>query len=744
MDKAMIRTKRTSDIFIRFLLALTFILGCCFSSTNSYGEDADSVCAVVKIEIQQDITLERQGFSAHMRINNNLTHIAIEDINIVVSFTDEDGNDVLASSDTTDPDAVFFIKLDSLENINDINGNGVINTSTSADIYWLIIPAPGASDNNPNGKLYYVGATLTYTNGGEANETVVSPDYIFVKPMPSIQIDYFIPVEVYGDDAFTTEVEAPIPFALGIRAKNNGYGTAKNFKVDCNQPEIVDNEQGLLVDFVIEGTEVNGEIQTDSLTVDLGDIEPNTAAVARWIMSCSLSGTFEDFTADFSHSDELGGELTSLITKTETHFSIRDVLVDLPGRDSLKDFLVYENESYTIFETDAPDSSVITNSASLEFIGYYDSESRYQLSCPGTSGFVYIQLTDPNEGESTIKKVVRSDGKQIKSENAWLSKSRNEQSWDYYLNLFDINSTGSYTFVFGSSADIPQAPILQYIPDREGMEGKRLSFIIQATDPNGTTPILSVSSLPAGAVFTDEGNGYGIFDWTPATGQSGVYELRFKASDGDLYSERRTTLTIYGSIDSDGDGLPDEWEMSYFGTLDRNGTGDYDGDGVSDYLEYLYGTDPTIVENAPSVPVIESPSDGTQVDNRTPNLVIINSTDPESDTLTYDFEIYSDESMNDLVSAALNQIRRHYDYGFDRISGSLTTIPCIIGASGLLTAARTASGLMEAFSSIRKTNLAGTFQYLLSFRRLRCRRRSADASGYECRRSRRRRLVLYV
>lgn len=46
--------------------------------------------------------------------------------------------------------------------------------------------------------------------------------------------------------------------------------------------------------------------------------------------------------------------------------------------------------------------------------------------------------------------------------------------------------------------------------------------------------------------------------------------------------------------DSDGDWLPDAWEMEYFGTLDRDGTGDFDGDRVSDFLEYYFGMRPDL------------------------------------------------------------------------------------------------------------------------------------------------------
>jgi Tol biopolymer transport system component len=48
-----------------------------------------------------------------------------------------------------------------------------------------------------------------------------------------------------------------------------------------------------------------------------------------------------------------------------------------------------------------------------------------------------------------------------------------------------------------------------------------------------------------------------------------------------------------GAVDSDGDGMDDDWEMAYFGTLARDGTGDFDGDGHTDLEEFLAGTDPT-------------------------------------------------------------------------------------------------------------------------------------------------------
>lgn len=621
-------------------------------STPDTGHADDSLCAVVKIEIRQELTLERQAFDAHMTINNGLTHISLEDVGVSVWFTDEEGNAVLATSDPDDPAASFFIRVDSMANISDVDGAGSVAPSTSADIHWLIIPAPGASNGLESGTLYNVGATLSYTLGGEANTTEVTPDYIYVKPMPEIALDYFLPSEVYGDDAFTTAIEPPVPFSLGVRVKNSGDGTARDLKIESAQPRIVENEQGLLIGFALEGSQVNGQPATDSLLVDFGDIAPGTSGTARWTMSCTLSGKFTEFDADFSHSDELGGEVTSLIDAVRTHFLVRDVLVDLVGRDQVRDFLARDDDILRVYESESVDTVATDLSAlsGIYYLGTRNGRPAYRFSMPVNDGFVYARLPDPYSGGKVIYSAMRNDGKTIKSDNIWLSKSRDDQSWDYFIDLFDVNTTGEYTVVFDDAAAVPQAPVLQYIADVVVVEGNRVSFVAMASDPDGTIPALSAAVLPVGATFTDQGDGSGVFDWTPVVGQAGAYTITFKASDGELDDNRRVLFTIRSIDDTDGDGMNDAWEMAHFGTLDRDGSGDFDGDGICDLDEYLAGSDPTAEDHAPTVPTILSPLPDESISTPTPALEIENSTDADGDEITYRFELYTDEQFSEPVN----------------------------------------------------------------------------------------------
>ncbi|RKX17555.1 MAG: hypothetical protein DRP35_10740, partial [Candidatus Zixiibacteriota bacterium] len=89
-----------------------------------------------------------------------------------------------------------------------------------------------------------------------------------------------------------------------------------------------------------------------------------------------------------------------------------------------------------------------------------------------------------------------------------------------------------------------QLPILSAIGAQLVSEGTLLSFGISAVDPDSTTPILTTTTLPAGAIFVNNGDGTGNFDWTPDFIQAGSYDITFYASDGVLIDSEIVTITV--------------------------------------------------------------------------------------------------------------------------------------------------------------------------------------------------------
>jgi len=101
-------------------------------------------------------------------------------------------------------------------------------------------------------------------------------------------------------------LEPSIPFSLGILITNNGYGVAVNLQIASSQPQIIDNAKGLLVNFNITSTQLGNMSTVPSLTVDFGNIDTHTTKGARWIMTCSLSGIFSNYSATFKNTNPLG------------------------------------------------------------------------------------------------------------------------------------------------------------------------------------------------------------------------------------------------------------------------------------------------------------------------------------------------------------------------------------------------------------------------------------------------------
>lgn len=596
---------------LRQMFLLFFSVGALLLSGTVRAQE--TVCAKVKIEIKQELTLERQAFDAQMKINNTTTNGVIENVSVVVKITEENGTPVLITDDPTNLSAKFFVRVSNKENIDNVSGTGTVNPSTTSAVNWLIIPAPGSAGSNPLGKKYLVGATLKYRFGGDDQVLEVSPDVITVKPLPLLTLDYFLTQNVLADDPLTPEIEATEPFTLGVRVKNNGFATAKGLKIDSAQPKIIENSQGLLINFKLTGSYINDAPAQNTLLIDFGDIEANQSKMGRWLMETTLAGKFTEFTARFSHADELGGLLTSIMQATNAHFLIHDVRVDLPGRDYVRDFLAQDGDVIRVYESDAPDTVVTDRSTSAQLTATVGNSGNaaYQLTMPATAGFVYVKLPDPFNGQKALGQIVRSDAKVMLPENVWLSKTRNEQTkkWEYWVNFFDINTTGMYNTEFQAPPAAARAPQIQFVPDHVVKEGKQVAFVVEASSPDGKAVTVSAAPLPAGATFVVQsvqaGVNTSIFNWTPSKGQAGNYLVTYTVTDGSLSTARSASIKVE--------------------------------------------TDTPPV--GPTVPVVLSPLADTHVPKFKPTLTV--QTNAQETTSKLQFEIYADSAMTQLVDSAL-------------------------------------------------------------------------------------------
>ncbi len=120
------------------------------------------------------------------------------------------------------------------------------------------------------------------------------------------------------------------------------------------------------------------------------------------------------------------------------------------------------------------------------------------------------------------------------------------QSGSYNVIFFasDASSKDSEVVAITVADAGNQPPVLAAIGNRSTTENINLNFIISATDPDGTIPVLTASILPTGATFVNNGNGTGTFNWTPTFTQSGLYNITFRASDGVLIDTELITVTV--------------------------------------------------------------------------------------------------------------------------------------------------------------------------------------------------------
>lgn len=96
--------------------------------------------------------------------------------------------------------------------------------------------------------------------------------------------------------------------------------------------------------------------------------------------------------------------------------------------------------------------------------------------------------------------------------------------------------------VFDRNPNDNLPPTLDPQTDRQGVAGEGMSFRLTGHDPEGAALTFSATSLPSGALLDAS---TGLFAWTPESGQVGIHQLTFRATDsGSLFDEESVFLVV--------------------------------------------------------------------------------------------------------------------------------------------------------------------------------------------------------
>jgi len=181
-------------------------------------------------------------------------------------------------------------------------------------------------------------------------------------------------------------------------------------------------------------------------------------------------------------------------------------------------------------------------------------------------------------------------------------------------------------------------------PGTTAEEGSAYIALLSSQDPGADPPTYIPLQTPAGTLYDSV---TASLVWQPTLSQvlAGPATFEVEVDDGDGGTDLLSWSVTATWLDADLDGMADSWELSH--GLDPSvddSLGDLDGDGVSNLQEWLDLSDPT-VSNGPGKPQPLSPVLGASATQEPVELVVSNAPDPDGDVLTYEFEIYEDETM---------------------------------------------------------------------------------------------------
>lgn len=217
----------------------------------------------------------------------------------------------------------------------------------------------------------------------------------------------------------------------------------------------------------------------------------------------------------------------------------------------------------------------------------------------------FVQLTIEVSTNGTTYTRVWGNGFEI-AENAWGKQHYNiaaltdNQPTVYLRWTYRITKTGARPMSGWNIDDVEiyatTAPPVANAASPSVSADTSSGITLTGSASSGGTLSYQLLTLPTRGLIPSFNPATGALTYTPAHGFSGADSFTFQVSDGFASSTPATiSLNVSPLPDSDGDGLPDAWELLHFGSITGGDPAlDDDGDGLTNLQEYLAGTNPKI------------------------------------------------------------------------------------------------------------------------------------------------------
>jgi hypothetical protein len=427
-------------------------------------EHQTDVCAKISVSFKQTMTMTREAFEGTLKIFNGHTSDPMQNIDVDIVIKDEDG------VDRTD---LFQINVTSLSDLTGVDGTGSLDAQMEGIAQFVMIPTIEAAPDTT--KIYFFGGSFSFLDPFSGTEMTYDlfPVQLKVNPSPNLHVDYFISRHIISDDPLTDTIEATEPAELAMMISNVGAGNANNVYLQSAQPQIIENQNGLLISFDMVGASMNGVPRPLGLIdIPFGTIESHTAGIAEWYFTSTLLARVVHSTPYVIHNNSYGNPNLSLVTELNSHELIKAIRAYGSLEDGINDFFVNE----TVDFNHTPDKIYFSHGGTASVSKIIEAETEGILCDtnnivllnvnPITAGWNYACVDDPAQGLREILSCTRDDGQVIPLSNVWITHvtmpddgAPIHENKLHIVDTVPVDQATTYTLVYGEEAGIVRQTI---------------------------------------------------------------------------------------------------------------------------------------------------------------------------------------------------------------------------------------------------------------------------------------------